>query len=101
MQCRKKDGEVVNINRNRMEGGNIDSIGLKIQKVLRTDIGNYTCELQNDYGIGVSENAIALDVHCEYILGMCFAYSQHSRGGKSARSDFHHMCIAIHVVWRY
>lgn len=85
---RKKDGEVVTINRNRMEGGNIDSIGLKIHKVMRTDIGNYTCELQNDYGIGASENAIALDVHCEYcvrrigksvIREMCFTYSQRRR----------------------
>lgn len=58
---------MVNINRNRMEGGNIDSIGLKIQKVSRTDLGNYTCELQNDYGVGISENAIILDVHCEYM----------------------------------
>lgn len=57
---------MININRNRMEGGNIDSIGLKIQKVLRTDLGNYSCELQNDYGIGSSENAITLDIHCKY-----------------------------------
>lgn len=58
---------MININRNRMEGGNIDSIGLKIQKVLRTDLGNYSCELQNDYGIGSSENAITLDVQCKYM----------------------------------
>lgn len=68
---RKKDGEMVNINRNRMEGSNIDSIGLKIQKVLRTDMGNYSCELQNDYGVGISENAIVLDVHCEYMDKWC------------------------------
>lgn len=48
-----------------MEGGDVDSIGLKIKKVLRSDLGNYTCELQNDYGIGASDNSISLDVHCK------------------------------------
>lgn len=66
--CRKKNGEVVNVNNNRMEGGNVNSIALKIQHVLRSDLGNYTCELQNDYGIGTSENSISLDVHCKCSL---------------------------------
>lgn len=48
-----------------MDGGNVNSIGLKIQQVLRTDLGNYTCELQNEYGVGASDNAINLDVHCK------------------------------------
>lgn len=48
-----------------MEGGDVDSIGLKIKKVLRTDLGNYTCELQNDFGVGTSDNSISLDVHCK------------------------------------
>lgn len=51
-----------------MEGGNVNSIALKIQHVLRSDLGNYTCELQNDYGIGASENSISLDVHCKCSL---------------------------------
>lgn len=63
--CRKKDGQPVVIERDRMDGGSVDSIGLKIQQVLRSDMGNYTCELQNEYGTGVSEDAITLDVHCK------------------------------------
>lgn len=49
-----------------MDGGNVNSIGLKIQQVLRSDMGNYTCELQNEYGVGESQNSISLDVHCKY-----------------------------------
>lgn len=64
---RKKNGEIVDVNNPRVEGGHVDSIGLKMRQVLRHDLGNYTCELQNDYGIGSSENAISLDVHCKYI----------------------------------
>lgn len=63
--CRKKDGQPIVIEDDRMDGGNVNSIGLKIHQVLRSDMGNYTCELQNEYGIGVSDNAISLDVHCK------------------------------------
>lgn len=55
-----------------MDGGSVDSIGLKIQQVLRSDMGNYTCELQNEFGTGVSQDAIALDVHCK--CAMCINY---------------------------
>lgn len=62
---RKKNGQPIVIEDDRMDGGNVNSIGLKIQQVLRSDMGNYTCELQNEYGVGASENAISLDVHCK------------------------------------
>lgn len=65
---RKRDGQPVVIEKDRMDGGNVDSIGLKIQQVLRSDMGNYTCELQNEYGTGVSQDAIVLDVHCKCAL---------------------------------
>lgn len=63
---RRKDGEPIVIDKDRMDGGSVHSIGLKIQQVLRSDMGNYTCELQNEYGTGVSQDAISLDVHCKY-----------------------------------
>lgn len=50
-----------------MDGGNVNSIGLKIQQVMRSDLGNYTCELQNEYGVGVSNNSISLNVHCKWL----------------------------------
>ncbi|XP_031616824.1 hemicentin-1 isoform X2 [Contarinia nasturtii] len=59
----KRNGVPLVVDGHRMGGGNVESIGLKIQQVLRTDLGNYTCELQNEYGIGVSDNSISLDVH--------------------------------------
>lgn len=65
---RKKDGQPVVIEKDRMEGSNTDLVGLKIQQVLRSDMGNYTCELQNDYGSGESQEAIGLDVHCKFAL---------------------------------
>lgn len=63
--CRKRDGEVVVIDSKRMEGGDIDSIALKIRDVTRYDLGNYTCELENEFGQGVSSNGISVDVHCK------------------------------------
>lgn len=65
MHSRKRNGVPIIVDKHRMVGANVNSIGLKIQHVLRTDSGNYTCELQNEYGVGVSENAISLDVHCK------------------------------------
>lgn len=65
MHFRKRNGVPLVIDDHRMDGGNVNSIGLKIQQVLRSDLGNYTCELHNEYGVGVSDNAISLDVHCK------------------------------------
>lgn len=65
MHFRKKNGVPIVIDEQRMKGGNVDGVGLKIKPVLRNDLGNYTCELQNQYGIGISEDAISVDVHCK------------------------------------
>ena len=48
-----------------MEGGDPENIALIINDVTRHDMGNYTCELENKYGIGISENFIDVDVHCK------------------------------------
>lgn len=65
MHFRKRNGEPIVIDELRMNGGNVNGVGLKIEPVLRTDRGNYTCELQNEYGVGISDHAISLDVHCK------------------------------------
>lgn len=49
-----------------MDGGEENSIGLRIEHVLRSDMGNYTLELKNEVGAAESPNAISLDVHCKY-----------------------------------
>lgn len=48
-----------------MEGGDIDGIALKIREVTRHDLGNYTCELENEFGHGISRNGVNVDVHCK------------------------------------
>lgn len=59
---------MVVIDPKRMEGGDIDGIALKIRDVTRYDTGNYTCELENEFGQGVSSNGITVDVHCMYYI---------------------------------
>lgn len=56
----------MNVNQGRIEGGNTEQTALLVREASRDDIGSYTCELKNDYGIGVSDNYIAVDVHCKY-----------------------------------
>lgn len=63
---RLRDGELVDVTQGRIEGGNTEQTALLIKEASRDDIGSYTCELKNDYGIGVSENDIDVDVHCKY-----------------------------------
>lgn len=65
---RKKNGQEVPIDKLRMDGSEDGSVGLRIEKVLRYDGGNYTLELQNSVGVGVSQNSISLDVHCKYTI---------------------------------
>lgn len=59
---------MVVIDPKRMEGGDVDGIALKIRDVTRYDTGNYTCELENEFGQGVSSNGITVDVHCKYYV---------------------------------
>lgn len=75
---RKRDGDVVAIDPKRMEGGDVDGIALKIRDVTRYDAGNYTCELENEFGQGVSANGINVDVHCKYEISLktCFFLRQ-------------------------
>ncbi|XP_037031705.1 hemicentin-2 isoform X7 [Bradysia coprophila] len=58
-----RNGEPVDVNQGRIEGGNTEQTALLIKEASRDDIGSYTCELKNDYGIGVSENDIDVDVY--------------------------------------
>lgn len=48
-----------------MSGGETEIISLAIKNVSRTDLGSYRCELENEYGIGISEREIAVDVLCK------------------------------------
>lgn len=49
-----------------MDGGDPENIALIIKDVTRHDMGNYTCELENDYGPGASEDSIIVNIHCKY-----------------------------------
>ncbi|TMW46289.1 hypothetical protein DOY81_008632, partial [Sarcophaga bullata] len=60
---RYRNGEVVNVNdTERYEGGNSENVALVIRSTDKQDIGNYTCQLSNSIGKGVSEQQIDLDV---------------------------------------
>lgn len=65
--CRLRNKELVNQNQGRIEGGNPEQTALLIKDAARTDIGSYTCELENGIGIGTSENDIDVDVNCKYL----------------------------------
>lgn len=58
---------MVNVNdTERYEGGNSENVALVIRSTDKQDIGNYTCQLSNSIGKGVSEQQIDLDVQCKY-----------------------------------
>lgn len=73
---RKRNGQIVDskrdAKRDRMEGGDPENIALIIRDVTRHDMGNYTCELENEYGTGISEDAIIVNVHCKYNCNFIF-----------------------------
>lgn len=75
---RKRNGQIVDskrdAKRDRMEGGDPENIALIIRDVTRHDMGNYTCELENEYGTGVSEDAIIVNVHCKYTFDLFVSY---------------------------
>lgn len=58
---------MVNVNdTERYEGGNSENVALVIRSTEKQDIGNYTCQLSNSIGKGVSEQQIDLDVQCKF-----------------------------------
>lgn len=62
-----KSGELVDVAGNhRYEGGNSENVALAIKATESGDGGNYTCELENTIGKGVSETEIELEVLCKY-----------------------------------
>lgn len=67
LSSRLRDSIPVDVNQGRIEGGNTEQTALLVKEASRDDIGSYTCELRNDYGIGVSENDVDVDVYCKYI----------------------------------
>ncbi|KAJ6649403.1 Hemicentin-1 [Pseudolycoriella hygida] len=58
-----RDGEQVDVSQGRIEGGNTEQTAMLVKEASRDDIGSYTCELKNEYGTGISENDIDVDVH--------------------------------------
>ncbi|XP_070064173.1 uncharacterized protein nrm isoform X6 [Drosophila virilis] len=58
-----RNGDIVNVNDTvRYQGGNSENVALVIKSTDKEDIGNYTCELSNSVGKGISEQQIDLDV---------------------------------------
>uniref|UniRef100_A0A1A9VWA8 Ig-like domain-containing protein n=1 Tax=Glossina austeni TaxID=7395 RepID=A0A1A9VWA8_GLOAU len=58
-----RNGDVVNVNdTERYEGGNSENVALVIRSTDKQDIGNYSCQLANVIGKGISEQQIDLDV---------------------------------------
>ncbi|CAD7006345.1 unnamed protein product [Ceratitis capitata] len=67
MKCkamsRYRNGDLVNVNdTERYEGGNSENVALVIRATDKEDVGNYTCQLSNVIGKGISEQQIDLDV---------------------------------------
>nr|XP_043070031.1 hemicentin-1 isoform X5 [Drosophila bipectinata] len=58
-----RNNEVVNVNNtDRYQGGNSENVALVIKSTEKDDTGNYSCQLSNSIGKGVSEQEINLDV---------------------------------------
>nr|XP_036226715.1 uncharacterized protein LOC106618396 isoform X2 [Bactrocera oleae] len=58
-----RNGDLVNVNdTERYEGGNSENVALVIRSTDKEDVGNYTCQLSNVIGKGISEQQIDLDV---------------------------------------
>lgn len=60
---------MVNVNdTDRYQGGNSENVALVIRSTDKEDTGNYSCQLSNVIGKGVSEQQIDLDVQCKCSL---------------------------------
>lgn len=57
-----KNGEILNTNQSRYEGGHPEQTALLVKSAIRSDIGTYICELQNSIGSDASDNEIIVDV---------------------------------------
>ncbi|KAH8266575.1 hypothetical protein KR026_004169, partial [Drosophila bipectinata] len=58
-----RNNEVVNVNNtDRYQGGNSENVALVIKSTEKDDTGNYSCQLSNSIGKGISEQEINLDV---------------------------------------
>jgi Immunoglobulin domain len=67
-----RNNEVINLNQSRIDGGNTDQPALLVKNARRDDSGNYTCELTNQVGSGISDNTVLVDVQCEYTFMTSF-----------------------------
>jgi hypothetical protein len=61
-----QDNTVLNLNQSRFDGGTPELQNLVVKNATREDSGTYVCELSNQVGTGKSEQAIYVDVQCEY-----------------------------------
>ncbi|XP_041564220.1 uncharacterized protein LOC108136874 isoform X3 [Drosophila elegans] len=58
-----RNDELVNINdTDHYKGGNSENVALVIKSTEKKDIGNYSCQLSNNIGKGISDQKINLDV---------------------------------------
>lgn len=57
-----RNGDILNINQPRYEGGTPEQTALLVKGAYRSDIGTYACKLQNTIGASISENEINVEV---------------------------------------
>ncbi|XP_070071316.1 uncharacterized protein nrm isoform X6 [Drosophila takahashii] len=58
-----RNDDLVNVNdTNHYKGGNSENVALVIKSTAKDDIGNYSCQLSNTIGKGISDQKINLDV---------------------------------------
>ncbi|XP_044314285.1 uncharacterized protein LOC108040062 isoform X5 [Drosophila rhopaloa] len=58
-----RNDDLVNVNdTDRYTGGNSENVALVIKSTEKEDIGNYSCQLSNNIGKGISDQKINLDV---------------------------------------
>ncbi|XP_017137475.1 uncharacterized protein LOC108152559 isoform X3 [Drosophila miranda] len=58
-----RNGDIVNVNdTDHYQGGNSENVALVIKSTDKEDVGNYSCQLSNSIGKGISEQQIDLDV---------------------------------------
>jgi hypothetical protein len=61
-----QDGRPLNVNQSRYDGGNPEQTALLVKNATRLDSGEYTCELTNTIGTGMSENGVSVNIQCKY-----------------------------------